>query len=84
MCMIVSCLVAIIVIIILSLTGNDNGKFTGVPKDFIEEETEWIKEEAGNLMDSSENSGNTGDTTTTGANRFLAFGIQNILNKFSS
>ena len=41
MCMIVSCLLAIIAIVVLAMTGNDNGKFTGVPKDTITEETGW-------------------------------------------
>ncbi len=41
MCMIVSSLLAIIIIVVLAMTGNDNDKFTGVPKDTITEETGW-------------------------------------------
>ncbi len=45
--MIALCILAIIIIIILAMTGNDNGRFTGVPKDMITEKTGWKQGDGG-------------------------------------
>jgi len=42
--------VAIVAIVILAMTGNDNGKFTGVPKDHIEEQTGWEASETKRVL----------------------------------
>ena len=44
MCLIFLSLIAIIVIIGLSFTGKDEGKFEGVPKDYINETKDNISD----------------------------------------